>query len=434
MSKRVDMPKLGMTMTEGTIDEWYKSVGDAVKKGEAVCMIASEKLTMDVESPADGQLLEITVESGGVAKVGEQIGLVGDEGDSVGDKPAGDDEALSESGEPTDEREAIKDAAEKSDSFERTHDKEINENAIEEEEHPTEQSQQSGKRVFITPLAKKIAQEKGIDYSQIKGTGGNGRITKHDVEKAPAKEKTEQTAQAEVQAVAQKSVTPKNLSPMRSAIAANMMNSLQTTAQLTLHQKANADKLFKFNKKLKTEVSNSGLDIKVTVTALITKAVALTLKDDPKMNSTYKEGDLTKHDEVNIGIATSLDDGLMVPVIHDAGSKSIGDIATQIFELSDAARNGSLEDEKMSGGTFTITNIGTSGIEYFTPVLNAPEVGILGVGSVQNELKLVDGEVKETKTLPISLTIDHQIIDGADGANFLATLIKYIENPFLLVL
>ena len=161
MSKRIDMPKLGMTMTEGTIDEWYKSVGDAVKKGEAVCMIASEKLTMDVESPADGQLLEITVESGGVAKVGEQIGLVGDEGDSVDDKPAGDDEALSESGEPTDEREAIKDAAEKSDSFERTHDKEINENAIEEEEHPTEQSQQSGKRVFITPLAKKIAQEKG---------------------------------------------------------------------------------------------------------------------------------------------------------------------------------------------------------------------------------------------------------------------------------
>lgn len=152
-------------------------------------------------------------------------------------KPSGDDEALSESGEPTDEREAIKDAAEKSDSFERTHDKEINENAIEEEGHPTEQPQQSDKRIFITPLAKKIAQEKGIDYSQIKGTGGNGRITKRDVENAPAKAQTEQAAPAEVHAVAEKSITPKNLSPMRSAIAANMMNSLQTTAQLTLHQK-----------------------------------------------------------------------------------------------------------------------------------------------------------------------------------------------------
>ncbi|WP_414049181.1 dihydrolipoamide acetyltransferase family protein [Macrococcus animalis] len=432
MSKRINMPKLGMTMTEGTIDEWYKSVGDTVKKGEAVCMIASEKLTMDVESPADGTLIEITVEAGGLAKVGDQMGLIGVEGESAVSKASGDDEALSESGEPTNERQAIQDAAEKSDSFERTHDNEINQNAIEEEKHPTEQGNVSAKRVFITPLAKKIAKEKGIDYTQIKGTGGNGRITKRDVEKAPAQSASPQQNVAQV-AVPQ-SVTPKNLSPMRSAIASNMMNSLQTTAQLTLHQKANADKLFKFNKTLKDEVSNSGLDIKVTVTALITKAVSLALKDDIKMNSTYKDGTLEKHDTVNIGIATSLDDGLMVPVILDAASKSIGDIAAQIVELSDAARNGSLESDKMSGGTFTITNIGTSGIEYFTPVLNAPEVGILGVGSLQKELKLVDGKVKEAKILPFSLTIDHQIVDGADGANFLTSLIKYIENPYLLVL
>lgn len=431
MSKRINMPKLGMTMTEGTIDEWYKSVGDTVTKGEAVCMIASEKLTMDVESPADGTLLEITVEAGGIAKVGEQMGLVGAEDETAESSPIGDDEALSESGEPTNERQAIQDAAEKSDSFERTHDKEINENAIEEEEHSTEQTQDSGKRIFITPLAKKIAKEKGIDYKQIKGTGGNGRITKRDIENAPAQSATESEV---AQVAASQAITPKNLSPMRSAIATNMVNSLQTTAQLTLHQKANADKLFEFNKTLKTEAGNSGLDIKVTVTALITKAVTLALKDDPKMNSTYKEGNLTKHDEVNVGIATSLDDGLMVPVIHDAGSKSIGEIAKQISTLSEAAREGSLDSDKMNGGTFTITNIGTSGIEYFTPVLNAPEVGILGVGSLQTELKLVDGEVKETKVLPLSLTIDHQIVDGADGANFLSMLIKYIENPYLLVL
>lgn len=433
MSERINMPKLGMTMTEGTIDEWYKSVGDTVKKGEAVCMIASEKLTLDVESPADGILIEITVEAGGMAKVGEQMGLVGAEGEVTESKPIEDDEAISESGEPTNERQAIQDAAEKSDSFERSHDKEINENAIEEEKNPTDPTQTSEKRVFITPLAKKIAKEKGIDFAQIKGTGGNGRITKRDVENAQQQQNI-QTEQPVTQDTTAKSFEPKNLSPMRSAIAKNMMNSLQTTAQLTLHQKANADKLFEFNKTLKTEVDNSELDIKITVTALITKAVALALKDDEKMNSTYHEGNLTKHDEVNIGIATSLDDGLMVPVIHGVGSKSIGEIAKQIAELSEKARNGNLESDNMNGGTFTITNIGTSGIEYFTPVLNAPEVGILGVGSLQNELKLVDGEVKELKILPFSLTIDHQIVDGADGAHFLSTLINYIENPYLLIL
>lgn len=433
MSERINMPKLGMTMTEGTIDEWYKSVGDTVKKGEAVCMIASEKLTLDVESPADGILIEITVEAGGMAKVGEQMGLVGAEGEVTESKPIEDDEAISESGEPTNERQAIQDAAEKSDSFERTHDKEINENAIEEENNPTVPTQTSEKRVFITPLAKKIAKEKGIDFAQIKGTGGNGRITKRDVENAQ-QQKNVHSEQSVTQDTTAKSFEPKNLSPMRSAIAKNMMNSLQTTAQLTLHQKANADKLFEFNKTLKTEVDNSKLDIKITVTALITKAVALALKDDEKMNSTYHEGNLTKHDEVNIGIATSLDDGLMVPVIHGVGSKSIGEIAKQIAELSEKARNGNLESDNMNGGTFTITNIGTSGIEYFTPVLNAPEVGILGVGSLQNELKLVDGEVKESKILPFSLTIDHQIVDGADGAHFLSTLINYIENPYLLIL
>jgi len=435
MSSRINMPKLGMTMTEGTIDEWYKSVGDEVKKGEAVCMIASEKLTLDVEAPEDGILTEITVEAGGRAKVGEQMGLVGD---SLEDNQSPersnqstDDEAISESGEETNERAAIKDAAEKSPSFNRSHEDELNKKAR-DEDTPTSQSNSESNRIFITPLARRIAESNDISIEEVTGTGGNGRITKRDIEKAIDHVKVSSTTESTE--ATQVTAEGKPLSNMRRAIADNMMHSLQSTAQLTLHQKVEADALLKFNKKLKKEVSNNELDIKVTITALITKAVALVLKDDARMNATYSDEKLYHHKDVNIGIATSLEDGLMVPVIHNAESKSIGEISIAIETLSAAARNGELSQGAMKDGTFTITNIGAGGIEYFTPVLNAPEVGILGVGSLQSEVALKDGKPYEKKMLPLSLTIDHQIIDGADGAEFLSRIKTFIEHPYLLIL
>ena len=225
------------------------------------------------------------------------------------------------------------------------------------------------------------------------------------------------------------------LRPMRKAIARNMRKSLGQTAQLTLHRKANADHLIEFQKVLRKEIESADLDVKLTMTVLVARATVLALQDLKKMNSHYQDGKLTEFDEVHLGIATSLDDGLLVPVVKDAHQKTIGTLAKEIKEISMKARNGQAGGDLLTGSTFTITNLGASGIEYFTPILNTPETGILGVGSFQDELILdEEGKVKSVKKIPFSLTFDHQIVDGALAAEFLNILVKYIETPYLLVL
>jgi pyruvate dehydrogenase E2 component (dihydrolipoamide acetyltransferase) len=222
---------------------------------------------------------------------------------------------------------------------------------------------------------------------------------------------------------------------MRKAIARNMRRSLGQTAQLTLHRKANADNLIDFQKVLRKEIESTELDVKLTLTVLIARATVLALQDLKKMNSLYQDGQLTEFDEVHLGIATSLEDGLVVPVIKDAHQKTIGNLAKEIKELTGKARNGEASGDLLSGSTFTITNLGASGIEYFTPILNTPETGILGVGAFQDELILTEkGKVKSVKKIPFSVTFDHQIVDGATAADFLTILTKYIESPYLLVL
>lgn len=172
----------------------------------------------------------------------------------------------------------------------------------------------------------------------------------------------------------------------------------------------------------------------MTVTALLAKAIVLALKDYGAMNARYENGQLTEYDDVHLGVATSLDEGLMVPVINNAGTKSIGALAKEIKSSAEAVRDGNTNDVKLSGATFTITNMGTSGIEYFTPILNLGETGILGVGALSKEVVLEGDSVKQVSRIPLSLTFDHQILDGASATDFLKVLAKYIENPYLLIL
>jgi pyruvate dehydrogenase E2 component (dihydrolipoamide acetyltransferase) len=280
-----------------------------------------------------------------------------------------------------------------------------------------------------------MAKENNFDMSLIKGTGGNGRITKRDIQRVLANgldyksDPPTQPASIDVEFVGE------GLPPMRKAIARNMRRSLGQTAQLTLHRKANADNLIDFQKVLRKEIESTELDVKLTLTVLIARATVLALQDLKKMNSLYQDGQLTEFDEVHLGIATSLEDGLVVPVIKDAHQKTIGNLAKEIKELTGKARNGEASGDLLSGSTFTITNLGASGIEYFTPILNTPETGILGVGAFQDELILTEkGKVKSVKKIPFSVTFDHQIVDGATAADFLTILTKYIESPYLLVL
>lgn len=402
MTETIVMPKLGMTMTEGKIVEWYKEIGDPVNQGEAILMISSEKLNQEIEAPIAGVLLNKNGEVEDELKVGAPIAVIGQEGQAVQST-----------------------------------------SVIEETDHNndvivsvnTEDKTMKGDRLFITPLAKKMAKEHNVDVHLIKGTGGNGRITKRDIQRVIANaldakaDVLPQPVSADVETVGE------GLSPMRKAIARNMRRSLEQTAQLTLHRKANGDQLIGFQKTLRKEIESTELDVKLTLTVLIARATVLALQDLKKMNSLYQNGKLTEFDEVHLGIATSLEDGLVVPVIKDAQQKTIGSLAKEIKELTEKARNGKASGDVLSGSTFTITNLGASGIEYFTPILNTPETGILGVGAFQDELILTEkGKVKSVKKIPLSLTIDHQIVDGATAAAFLNSLIKYIESPYLLVL
>ena len=410
MSGTIVMPKLGMTMTEGKIVEWYKEVGDPVNQGEAILMISSEKLNQEIEAPIAGVLLNKNGEVEDELKVGATIAVIGEEGKTV---LTNDNEAV----QPTT-------AIEKPDNSDYT-DVLVNK----------EEKTMKGDRLFITPLAKKMAKDNNFDMNLIKGTGGNGRITKQDIQRVLANgldyksDLPTQPASVDVEVVGE------GLPPMRKAIARNMRRSLGQTAQLTLHRKANADNLIDFQKVLRKEIESTELDVKLTLTVLIARATVLALQDLKKMNSLYQDGQLTEFDEVHLGIATSLEDGLVVPVIKDAHQKTIGNLAKELKELTGKARNGEASGDLLSGSTFTITNLGASGIEYFTPILNTPETGILGVGAFQDELILTEkGKVKSVKKIPFSVTFDHQIVDGATAAHFLTILTKYIESPYLLVL
>ena len=284
-----------------------------------------------------------------------------------------------------------------------------------------------------------MAEDKALDINRIKGTGGNARITKLDIQRVEAQGYDYDDSKAtETSVQTSKNVDVTNigegLNPMRKRIAQNMRESLANTAQLTLHRKVDADCLLDFKDKLTVELNQADKDVKLTVTALLAKAVVLALKDYGAMNARYDNGELLEYEDVHLGIATSLEEGLMVPVINEADTKSIGALAEEIKKTSQAVRDGHTDDVQLSGATFTITNMGTSGIEYFTPILNLGETGILGVGALMKEVTLDGDSLRQVSRIPLSLTFDHQILDGAGAAEFLKVLAKYIENPYLLIL
>mgnify|MGYP001941897079 FL=1 len=427
MSENIIMPKLGMTMKEGTVEEWFKSEGDTVEEGESIVTISSEKLTNDVEAPTSGTLLKIKVQAGEDAKVKAVLGIIGEEGEDLGsdDDDSGETNQENKDNDTTSENQQASSNEEQSDKKD-----------TEKEAKPEQRE-----RIFISPLARSMAKDKDLDITRIKGTGGNDRITKLDIQRVDSEgydyEGEAGTSNESASSTAQNvdvSSIGEGLNPMRQRIAQNMRQSLNNTAQLTLHRKVNADRLLDFKARLSEELKDADQDVKLTVTALLAKAVVLALKEYGAMNARYENGELTEYEDVHLGIATSLEDGLMVPVIDNADTKSIGTLAKEIKTSAEAVREGNTSDVQLSGATFTITNMGASGIEYFTPILNLGETGILGVGALAKELVLEGDNVKQISRIPLSLTFDHQILDGAGAADFLKVLAKYIENPYLLML
>lgn len=413
MATEVVMPKLGLSMKEGMVSVWIKKVGDFVSKGEIIANINSEKIEMEYESPAEGTLLEIIVPDGQGVPPGSVICYLGNPDEKVGTNAKTSPILL-----------AQEEVA-----------------AVVAEVEPVIPSMiQSNKReIKISPIARKMAEVAGLNIEMIQGTGPQGRITKEDVEQAIAdrssseslSKQEKETDQRVNQDVEQIERIP--ISGIRKVIAARMHDSLRHSAQLTLTMKADVTDLVALQKQM-SEVAQKQYEVKLTITDFVARAVVLSLQKHKLMNSTYVEDHIHVFGHVHLGMAVALDKGLVVPVVRHAQSCSLIDLSKNIKMLAGRARQGQLSSDEMQGSTFTITNLGAYGIEYFTPVLNLPETGILGVGAVEDTPVFKGNELQKRSILPLSLTFDHRVVDGAPAAEFLRTIKQYLEEPFRMLL
>jgi len=409
MAAEVVMPKLGMAMKEGTVSTWNKKVGDSVSKGDMIASINSEKIEMDIEAPQDGVILDILVQEDVGVPPGTIICYVG--------KP---NEQLTEQNRSANELQAPKNEVAA---------------AISLEEPPanTASSKKNKETVRISPIARKIAESENINIETIQGTGPKGRITKADVEKVLAERASEsspQTVERDNPAI-NKETLP--VAGMRKVIAGRMHNSLLNSAQLTINMKADVTDLLSLQREIK-DVTQQRHKVKISLTDFIARAVVLSLQEHKQMNSAYIDNEIQLNNHVHLGMAVALENGLVVPVVQHAEKMSLVELATEIKTRAADARQGQLSTDRMQGSTFTITNLGAYGVEYFTPVLNPPETGILGVGATEDVPMYKGDELQKRNLLPLSLTFDHRVLDGAPAANFLGTIKQYLEQPILLLL
>ncbi|MED3729080.1 2-oxo acid dehydrogenase subunit E2 [Priestia filamentosa] len=402
MAVEVVMPKLGMAMKEGIISSWNKKVGDKVTKGEPVASINSEKIEMEVEAPSDGVLLDIKVEEEEGVPPGTVICYIGELNEQIAEKKENETKRLSLSSSKEEVAATV---------------------AI--EECPIKRN-----RLKISPVAKKIALASGLDIDTIQGSGPGGRITKADVEKELKKQaKKEEESREE----GREERTKIPLAGMRKVIAERMQSSLLNSAQLTITMKADVTNLVKLREEVKQSFEKRGEE-KLSLNDFIVRATVLSLGKHREMNSSYDEDGIIYHEGVHVGIAVAIKDGLLVPVVRNAEKLSLVETATTIRKLSSSVRRGEMDGIEMTGSTFTVTNLGTYGVEFFTPILNPPETGILGVGAIEQVPMYKGAELQKCSMIPLSLTFDHRVVDGAPAAEFLQTIKGYLEDPIAILL
>lgn len=460
MATTVVMPKQGQSVESCIIVSWKKAVGDQVVAGESLAEVETDKAMLEVESPASGTLLALFFQEGDEVPVLTNIAVIGEPGEDVTSlRPAGARDkaasAPSESGSV-----AVPVAP-------------ITQTKVPGATPVTTIETQANAAVGISPRARNLAKQKGLETASLQGTGPGGRIIERDVqtalEKKPAMTPLAKSMVAQggfsvpghgsgvrgrimaedlttvaAQPEAPSQGTPVAIVPgetevrtipvkgIRKVIAARMLNSLQTTAQLTLNASADARALLAYRKRLKDSSEALGLQ-KVTVNDLILFAVARILPNYPDLNATFSDDTISQYRNVHLGFAVDTPRGLMVPVIRQANALSLRQIAQEAKHLASACLASTISPDEMSGGTFTVTNLGSFGIESFTPVLNPPQVGILGVGNVNLKPVEVEGEVQFIPHIGLSLTINHQVVDGAPAAHFLQAFAQGLAQIELLL-
>ncbi len=416
----VTMPRLSDTMTDGTVATWLKKVGDTVAEGDILAEIETDKATMEFESFNAGTLLFVGVNEGETAPVDSVLAIIGPAGTDI----AGIAENYKKGGAAP-----IKEEAKSSESNAEV--------STEKSDEPV-QVLSDGKRIFISPLAKKIAEEKGINIAQVKGSGENGRIVKSDIENfTPSAASAPQTesqpaATQEATAPAVKTFVPagetsteeiKN-SQMRKIIAKRLSESIFTAPHFYLTIEVAMDEAMRSRATI-----NTIPDTKVSFNDMVIKACAMALKKHPKVNSQWKEDAITINHHVNIGVAVAVEDGLVVPVLRFADQMSLSQIGGNVKDVAGRAKTKKLQPNEMEGSTFTVSNLGMFGISEFTSIINQPNSAILSVGAIEEKPVVRNGQIVVGNTMKVTLACDHRTVDGATGAQFLQTLRQYLENP-----
>jgi pyruvate dehydrogenase E2 component (dihydrolipoamide acetyltransferase) len=426
MEEVVLMPRLSDTMTEGVIASWHKNIGEEVKKGEVLADIETDKATMELESYKNGKLLYQGAKPGEKIAVNDLLCIIGEEGkvdvQAIVAAAKGQPQGGGESNAPQAEEKAAQPST----------------------AGGSPQAQQEGQsastgdgRIKASPLARKMAQEKGIDLSQVQGSGDNGRITKSDIDnyrqpvtdnrqpEAPAAQQPAKAAQTPQPAVSgQEGFSDTNVSQMRKVIARRLGESKFSAPHFYLTMEINMDNAMQARTQM-----NEMSEVKISFNDMVIKAAAMALRKHPAVNSSWMGDFIRQYHHIHMGVAVAIDDGLIVPVIRFADQKSLSQIASEVKELAGKARNKKLQPNEFTGNTFTISNLGMMDIEEFTAIINPPDSAIMAVGRIKEVVVRKGDGFGVSNVMKITLSCDHRSVDGAVGAGFLQTFKKYLENP-----
>ncbi len=412
MAEVIYMPKLSDTMTEGVVAEWHKKVGDTVANGELLAEIETDKATMEFESFFDGTLLHIGVEKTKAAPVNAILAIIGAPGEDISSLLAGAPVVEEKVEAPV----AVTPSATPTVAAPVPVAPPVVKAA------PLTVSNDGG-RTLASPLAKKLAEEKGIDINAVNGTGDGGRIVKRDVDHyvpyTPAVGGVNYTSVAGVE-----SFVDEPVSQMRKVIARRLSESLFTAPHFYLTVDVNMDHAIAVRK-----VINTKEGVKVSFNDMVVKAVALSLKQHPAINSSWLGDVIRRNNHVHIGVAVAVEDGLLVPVVRFADTKGLSQIGEEVKQFAQKAKDKKLQPSDWEGNTFTISNLGMFGIDSFTAIINSPDSCILAVGGISEVPVVKNGQVVPGNVMKLTLSCDHRVVDGASGASFLQTLKGYLENP-----
>jgi pyruvate dehydrogenase E2 component (dihydrolipoamide acetyltransferase) len=424
VSAEIIMPKMGDAMTEGKVVRWYKKAGDAVKKGEPVLEIETDKVNLDLEAEQDGTIDAVAADAGQVVQVGGVLATILGAGEKAAAPKA---VKAAEPAEPARRVTDVKDSVKHStgEYVEAIEMKAPRKDRTQQQANVVAMPAPSGGRRRSSPLARKMAQEMGVSLDAIQGSGPQGRIVAADIKSSS----TNRQSRGGGTAVLHHESQTLPLSAMRRTIAKRLSESIGPIPHFFLTVDYDVTNLLSLREQL-----NAIHNIKLSVNDFIVRAAALALRDQPNVNASWGDEAITQHGDIHIGIAVSTPEGLITPVIRNADQKTVPDIGSEVRSLADKAKNRKLRPEEYQGSTFTISNLGAWGIEEFTAIINPPNSAILAIGAASAQPVVVDRQIVVRDRMKVTMSCDHRVIDGAAGAEFLRTLRQYIEQPVRLVL